>query len=59
MTFKRFSTSCLIVALTVSYPMQAKAKSVADSMESFWQDAGGAYSNGTDAQSYQIQGAGY
>jgi conjugative transfer pilus assembly protein TraH len=39
--------------------MQAKAKSVADSMESFWQDAGGAYSNGTDAQSYQIQGAGY
>ena len=37
----------------------ATAKSVASSMEDFWKDAGGSYSNGTDAQGYQIQGAGY
>lgn len=37
----------------------ATAKSVASSMEDFWEDSGGSHSNGTDAQGYQIQGAGY
>ncbi len=35
------------------------AKSVASSMEDYWQDMGGSYSNGTDAGGYQLQGAGY
>lgn len=57
MIFRKCFTLVLISLLAISKPIQAK--SVADSMESFWEDAGGAYSNGTDAQSYQIQGAGY
>jgi len=57
MIFKRYFI--LILTLLFLTNSQALAKSVASSMEDFWQDAGGSYGNGTNAQSYQIQGAGY
>lgn len=47
----------LISSLSQSGPVYAK--SVADSMEGFWNDVGGTASNGTDAGGYQLQGAGY
>jgi conjugative transfer pilus assembly protein TraH len=46
-----------ISPLSQSTPVYAK--SVADSMEGFWNDVGGTASNGTDAGGYQLQGAGY
>jgi conjugative transfer pilus assembly protein TraH len=56
MIFRKLSLLALILIITIK---PAQAKSVADSMEDFWQNSGGSYGNGTDAQSYQIQGAGY
>ena len=55
----RKSFTLILICLLVSENHPAIAKSVASSMEDFWEDSGGSYSNGTDAQGYQIQGAGY
>ncbi len=49
----------MAVVLPILTSSALHAKSVASSMEDFWEDSGGSYSNGTDAQGYQIQGAGY
>ncbi len=57
MIFRKYLVIVLILILSLPQPIQAK--SVASSMEDFWEDSGGSYSNGTDAQGYQIQGAGY
>jgi len=58
MIFRQYFTLILMSAVILKNT-PAQAKSVASSMEDFWEDSGGSYSNGTDAQSYQIQGAGY
>lgn len=47
----------LITYLTLTSDLYAK--SVADSMEGFWNDVGGTSSNATGSGGYQLQGAGY
>ncbi len=58
MIFKRKELAIIFTIFSL-LPEIAAAKSVASSMEDFWENSGGTYSNGTEAQSYQIQGAGY
>lgn len=50
------SVTTVLTLITVK---TVKAKSVADSMDGFWNDVGGTSSNTTDAGGYQLQGAGY
>ncbi len=57
MIFRKYFTLFFLLILLTNN--EVLAKSVASSMEDFWEGTGGSYSNGTDAQSYQIQGAGY
>lgn len=64
MISKKFSRNCAIVLIItvithITFITEIYAKSVASSMEDFWQDMGGSYSNSTDAGGYQLQGAGY
>ena len=55
-----FCCFCVFISFIFFFsPINAEAKSVADSMGDFWNDVGGSYSNGTDAGGYQLQGAGY
>ncbi len=57
MIFRKILTGFFISILLIQ--TNAQAKSVADSMENFWNDAGGTTSNASDAGGYQLQGAGY
>lgn len=60
MIFKKKSLIYVLSVLTlIGFSSPLFAKSVADSMEGFWNDVGGSYSNATEAGSYQLQGAGY
>lgn len=60
MIFSKKTLLSFITVLTViTFPNISNAKSVADSMEGFWNDIGGGYSNSTGAGGYQLQGAGY
>ena len=52
-------TLALALISNITVTNIANAKSVADSMEGYWNDVGGTSSNGTDAGGYQLQGAGY
>jgi conjugative transfer pilus assembly protein TraH len=55
-----FSCFFSIISLIIFFsPKNAEAKSVADSMNGFWNDIGGTSSNTTEAGGYQLQGAGY
>ena len=52
-------TVITVISVFTLFTVSVEAKSVADSMEGFWNDIGGTASNGTDAGGYQLQGAGY
>ena len=63
MIFKEKYTKTFIGVLTLTAYLTSisvvSAKSVGDSMGDFWKNAGGSYSNSTDAGGYKLQGAGY
>lgn len=58
--YSGFITFISLITLIILFsPISAESKSVADSMEGYWNDVGGTSSNGTEAGGYQLQGAGY
>ncbi len=55
----KVTTIIFFIFSSILAPIDSYAGGVASSMEKFWQEAGGSYSNGSDAAAYQTQGAGY